>query len=236
MGVTAACSTCHNGTTATGKSPTHLTTLNSCEDCHTTAAWSPARFDHRGVTAGCSMCHNGTTATGKSPTHLTTSNTCEDCHTTAAWSPARFDHTGVTASCATCHNGSTATGTPNGHFISSIDCGECHHTSVWTPATFQHSSPDYPSGHRQVAGRTACHVANTAASAWITPAFKPDCAGCHAADFKPGPHKKVDAPQRLYTVGELRDCTGACHVYTDATLTQIKQRRSGEHDAARGGF
>jgi hypothetical protein len=37
-----------------------------------------------------------------------------------------------------------------------------------------------------------------------------------------------------YTVGELRDCTGSCHVYTDATLTTIRERRSGEHRVSAG--
>jgi hypothetical protein len=234
--VTAACSTCHNGRTATGKSPGHLPTPNSCDDCHTTAAWSPARFDHAVVTAACSTCHNGMTATGKSPSHLPTPNSCDDCHTTAAWSPARFDHTVVTASCGTCHNGRTATGKPSNHFITSLECSECHNTSVWSASTFRHSSPNYPSGHRQVGDCTACHVANTEASAWLTPSFKPDCAGCHATRFRPSPHTKVDSPQQLYSVSELRDCSGACHLYTDATLTQIQERRSGHHNPARGGW
>ena len=234
--VTAACSTCHNGRTATGKSPSHLPTPNTCDDCHTTAAWSPARFDHAVVTAACSACHNGAIATGKPRGHLPAPDTCDACHTTAAWSPARFDHSVVTASCATCHNGRIATGKPSKHFITSLDCGECHNTSLWSVSTFQHSSPNYPSGHRQVVVCTACHVANTETSAWQTPSFRPDCAGCHATAFRPSPHKKVDAPPLLYSVSELRDCTGACHLYTDATLTQILERRSGQHNAARGGW
>ncbi len=31
-------------------------------------------------------------------------------------------------------------------------------------------------------------------------------------------------------MSELRNCSGACHIYTDSTLTTIKERRSGpEH-------
>jgi hypothetical protein len=228
--------TCHNGTRATAKSATHLPTPNTCGDCHTTAAWSPARFDHAGVTGTCVTCHNGTRATGKSATHLPTTNTCEDCHTTAAWSPARFDHAGVTGSCGTCHNGTRATGKPTTHFITTMDCADCHTSSVWTPSTFRHASPSYPTGHRQTLDCRSCHVANTVASAWKTPSYKPDCAGCHALDFKPDAHKKVDSPRILYTVSELRDCTGACHSYTDASLTRIEKSRTGEHSASRGGF
>ena len=233
------CRTCHGNTGSlalTGKPANHFQTASPCDDCHSTIAWSPARFDHAVVTAACSTCHNGRTATGKSPSHLPTPNSCDDCHTTTAWSPARFDHSGVTASCGTCHNGRTATGKPSNHFITSLDCSECHNTSVWSASTFRHSSPNYPSGHRQVSDCTACHVANTEASAWLTPSFKPDCAGCHATRFRPSLHTKVDSPQQLYSVSELRDCSGACHLYTDATLTQIQERRSGHHNPARGGW
>jgi hypothetical protein len=68
---------------------------------------------------------------------------------------------------------------------------------------------------------------------WRSPAYQPDCAGCHAQDFEPGPHRKVENGTR-YTVGELRDCTGSCHVYTDATLTTIRDRRTGEHRVSGG--
>jgi len=61
-------------------------------------------------------------------------------------------------------------------------------------------------------------------------AYQPACAGCHAGDFKPGAHKKYENPDTPYTVSELRDCTGACHVYTDSSLTTIKDSRPGpEH-------
>ena len=71
---------------------------------------------------------------------------------------------------------------------------------------------------------------------WSSPAYQPDCAGCHARDFKPGPHKKVDSPRILYTVSELRDCTGACHRYRDSSFQEIEKRRSGEHRVNGGDF
>ena len=36
-------------------------------------------------------------------------------------------------------------------------------------------------------------------------------------------------PDAKYTVQELRDCSGACHIYEDATLTTIKDFRASEH-------
>ena len=232
-GVTGGCATCHNGSRATGKPATHLPTSNSCEDCHSTTAWSPARFDHTGVTAACATCHNGSTAPGKPANHLPTSNSCADCHTTVAWTPARFDHSAVTGSCATCHNGTTATGKPTSHFVTSRDCVECHGTTTWTPSIFRHSSPAYPSGHSATLSCQSCHLSNSESNAWRFPSYRPDCAGCHASDFQADHHVKVESPRTLYTVSELRDCTGACHLYTDSSLTRIKESRTGQHSASR---
>jgi hypothetical protein len=234
--VTAACFTCHNGSTATGKNATHIQSANTCEDCHTSAAWTPARFDHAAVTGACFSCHNGSTATGKTPMHIQSANTCEDCHSTLAWLPARFDHASITGSCSSCHNGTRATGKPGNHFITSLDCVECHATTRWSPATFTHTSANYPSGHRQTNSCSDCHIGNSQANAWRNPSFRPDCAGCHANDFRADAHKKVDSPRILYTVSELRDCTGACHMYADSSLTRIIESRTGEHSASRGGW
>ena len=66
---------CHNGTTATGKGPTHITTTTVCEACHRPTVWTPVtRVDHLQVLGTCVSCHNGTTATGKSATHIASSN------------------------------------------------------------------------------------------------------------------------------------------------------------------
>jgi len=82
----------------------------------------------------------------------------------------------------------------------------------------------------------ACHGGNSETVTWKFPTYKPDCAACHADDYKSGPHKKVDTPKILYTVSELRDCSGACHQYTDSSLTTIKKIRNGEHRVNDGDF
>ena len=144
-----------------------------------------------------------------------------------------MDHTNVTGNCASCHNGSTATGKPNGHFVTSKSCETCHRTSGWSIITFRHISPGYADHGRRLDCKS-CHKTNAQTIPWKFAAYRPDCAACHAGDFKPGEHKKVDSPRRLYTAGELRDCTGACHTYTDSSMTVIKKRRSGEHRASKG--
>jgi hypothetical protein len=198
-GVTAACSTCHNGTTATGKSPTHLPTANTCDDCHTTAAWTPARFDHSGVTAVCATCHNGSTATCKSPTHLPTTNTCDDCHTTAAWTPARFDHTGVTAACSSCHNGTTATGKSPTHLATSNTCDG--HTTAADPARFDHTGVTAACStcHNgtQATGKPGSHLPTASA-----------CDDCHMT--------AAWSPARFDHSGVTASC-GTCHNGSTAT-------------------
>jgi len=82
----------------------------------------------------------------------------------------------------------------------------------------------------------SCHTTNNEIINWPFAAYQPDCAGCHANDFKPDSHKKVESPTILYTVGELRDCTGACHMYTDSTFTTIQEARTGQHRTNSGAW
>ena len=192
-------------------------------------------MDHSGITANCASCHNGRTAKGKSNNHIATNAPCETCHrSTRTFAGARMDHSGVTGNCAACHNGRTATGKPNRHFVTSAPCETCHRTSGWTPLVFRHSSPAYPDHGRRL-DCTSCHKTNAQTIPWQFSQYRPDCAACHANDFKPREHKKYKSPTtRFYTAGELRDCSGACHEYTDSSMTTIRKRRSGEHRANKG--
>lgn len=106
-------------------------------------------------------------------------------------------------------------------------------TTAWMPDTFRHTSPAYPD-HGAGVDCMGCHTSNSETVTRSSPAYMPDCAGCHATDFKPAPHKKTESPTTLYTVSELKDCTGACHIYTDSTLTTILKNRSGKHRPDRG--
>jgi hypothetical protein len=132
VGVIANCVSCHNGVLAMGKSPTHIVSNNTCENCHTTFAWMPAHFDHRGVTATCASCHNGLAAPGKPTRHIQTNQDCSACHGTIAWTPATFNHFGINATCQSCHNGVAATAKQIGHVRTTLDCGSCHSTLNWT--------------------------------------------------------------------------------------------------------
>jgi len=233
--VTGTCASCHNGTTARGKNASHIPTGNVCEDCHVTTGWTNVRFDHGAVTGTCASCHNGTTALGKNASHIQTNGQCDDCHGTLAWIPANLDHGLVTGACSSCHNGVSATGKAGNHFGTSLQCDSCHSTTRWAPINFTHSSPGYPGDHRSGVGCLDCHQGNSQTATWTQPAYKPDCAGCHANDFRSGPHKKYEKPNETkYTVSELRNCAGACHFYTDSTMTAIKESRNGKHRPNRG--
>jgi hypothetical protein len=148
----------------------------------------------------------------------------------------RFDHSAVSGSCSSCHNGISATGKSAAHFVTTAQCDSCHRTTSWTSVTYSHTSGQIPSGHNTTQCAN-CHTTNNATQAYSFPAYKPDCAGCHANRYKSDPHKKYESPNTVrYTVSELRDCSGACHIYTNSSLTTIKERRNSEHRPTDGGF
>ncbi|MDQ1362325.1 MAG: Cytochrome protein [Pseudomonadota bacterium] len=211
--LTGSCSTCHNGSSNTGKPANHVASSNECSSCHLSIAWIPARFDHGTITAQCSSCHNGVTATGKTPTHIQSSNTCDDCHGTRGWTPARFDHGSVTATCYSCHNGTTATGKNRTHITSDNTCNNCHTTSGWTPAGFDHSnvSGNCSSCHNgvQATGKGQNHFVTTLQcdTCHRTTAWVPALTFSHTSANYPGNH-----------TGSNPACND-CHTANSQTIT-----------------
>lgn len=189
------------------------------------------RVDHTQVQGTCSSCHNNSVAIGKPATHVATSAECSSCHRTTAWLPASVDHSTVGTNCSSCHNGTAATGKPGNHFVTSLQCGTCHRTTAWLPTmTFTHSSPNYPGTHARALQCLDCHTSNSQTVPYRFPAYAPNCAACHSSDYRSSEHKKYESPTTaFYTVSELRDCTGACHLYTNSSMTTIKERRTSEH-------
>jgi hypothetical protein len=104
------------------------------------------------------------------------------------------------------------------------------------PIIFRHTSADYPGDHRSSVTCNDCHTSNSQTVAWPNAAYAPDCAACHANDYRSGPHRKYQNPDANYTVSELRDCAGACHIYTDSSMTTIATRRNSHHRTNSGGF
>jgi hypothetical protein len=241
--VVGTCFSCHNGTVATGKSQTHIKTSTSCDACHTTLNWTATLIDHTQVVGTCFSCHNGTVATGKltlSGKHFNTTNTCDACHTTkdtkiavlANWLVAKpaFDHSQAIGTCASCH---TAGAVPVGdvksatHFITTQACDVCHTTTLWTTLLpYSHISPAYVLHYFGTTKATCitCHKQNNEKITYKSPGLFPDCASCHSDKYVPDPHTKYGNVR--YTFTELRDCTGACHIYRDVTMTTIQTNRA----------
>ena len=108
----------------------------------------------------------------------------------------------------------------------SIGCNQCH----------KGIEPMHQASH-VILGCTDCHGGNSEVVTYQFPQYAPDCAACHSNDFSPGSHRKTWTPQTNYNSGELRDCTGACHIYEDLTMTTIHTHKPGpEHHVTDRGF
>jgi len=121
QGLPTTCVGCHLTNFNNTTNPNHVARnfSQNCTECHTTAAWSPASFDHnnsafpltgRHVTANCTACHINNNynltyqdcyqchatqyAQPQNPNHVTLqfSHDCTPCHTTNAWRPSTFNH------------------------------------------------------------------------------------------------------------------------------------------------
>ena len=235
-GMQRACITCHNGLTAIGKSAKHIPSNNSCDNCHTVNAWTPARFEHIGVAMNCVTCHDSVHATGKPANHVQTVIACNTCHSTMAWLPVIFRHSGITDSCQTCHNGMGTSGKPVAHMTTTVDCASCHHhTIAWTPVDYRHTSPRFPGEHRIELTCVQCHTTNTDKIPWTSAASAPVCGACHERNYKPAPHTKYGNVK--YTAAELKNCAGSCHIYSDDTLKAVIKLRPGpQHQVSSGQF
>ena len=102
---------------------------------------------------------------------------------------------------------------------------------------YHHTGASYPGDHNASVTCSSCHTSNSATIVYSSAAYAPDCAGCHARQFSADAHPKWESPTTVfYSVSELRDCTGACHIYTDSSMTTIKERRTGHHHVNSGSF
>lgn len=159
------CSTCHNGSTATGKPATHFPTTVNCFSCHNVSPslWTPTKWNHTQmtVTNACASCHTGgyPPADGRPTNHIpyltvpvAAAANCDGCHkgSTTTWANGKFhSYYSVSTGCVTCH-----TITPGGTYLNAVgkpttathtgvtgNCESCHKsTTNWSSATFAHSA------------------------------------------------------------------------------------------------
>ncbi|MBV9913874.1 MAG: hypothetical protein JOZ93_14930, partial [Sinobacteraceae bacterium] len=223
----ATCVTCHNGVAATGKPRMHVASNSQCENCHTTNGWIPARFEHSALMPHtCTTCHDSVHAIGKPRGHVATAQQCDSCHGTLAWLPVVFDHAAISAACATCHNNAGAMGKSVNHMVTQRDCASCHTPVAWSAVSYRHVSSVFPGAHRAALSCASCHKTGSEQVTYLAPANAGSCGGCHARDFKPAAHPKT-SKGLFYTAGELSNCSGACHIYSDSTQTAVVRSQPG---------
>ena len=162
---TSACLTCHLKDFQATKNPNHVAANfpSNCLQCHTTAAWQPAKFDHSTVNF---------VLTGA---HTVPPRQCTDCH-------VNNNYNLTSTTCVSCHlkdfQGATNPNHVSGGFAQT--CETCHTTAAWQPATFDHAKSGFPlTGAHTVPPRqcTDCHVNNNFNITSTT------CVSCHQNDF-----------------------------------------------------
>ncbi|WP_395701884.1 hypothetical protein [Aquabacterium sp.] len=191
-----ACTSCHNGSTATGKSATHVPVGNAnCSSCHASSGWKPTTWNHTQLPVAnqCAGCHSGAypPADGRSANHVPYAGlaalngaSCDTCHKAgfAAWAPAKVHrNVALTSGCASCHTGAfaQAVGKPNNAVHASVggNCESCHKsTSAWAGAKVDHGA------FNDSTACSSCHngSAATGKSATHVPVGTTNCAACHA--------------------------------------------------------
>ncbi|MFL6307270.1 MAG: multiheme c-type cytochrome [Candidatus Sulfotelmatobacter sp.] len=162
---TSACLTCHLKDFQATKNPNHVAANfpSNCLQCHTTAAWQPAKFDHSPVNF---------VLTGA---HTVPPRQCTDCH-------VNNNYNLTSTTCVSCHlkdfQGATNPNHVSGGFAQT--CETCHTTAAWQPASFDHAKSGFPlTGAHTVPPRqcTDCHVNNNFNITSTT------CVSCHQNDF-----------------------------------------------------
>jgi hypothetical protein len=190
------CYGCHakdfTGTANISGVPNHVTAgfSQDCTQCHTTATWLNATFNHNATafpltgahtTVACATCHTDNYA-GTLPT------SCYGCHTQ--------DY----------NNTATIGGSVPNHVTANFpqDCTLCHTTTSWLNATFDHNNTSFPltGAHTTVACAT-CHTDNYAGT------LPTSCYGCHTQDYNNTATIGGSVPNHV-SGGYPTDCT-ICH-------------------------
>ncbi|MCC6771124.1 MAG: hypothetical protein IT360_07910 [Gemmatimonadaceae bacterium] len=214
VGKSMECVSCHTADYQRTTNPPHAQGFPTlCADCHTTAEWKGATFDHgttqfplegahrttscaechgdkvfRGKTTTCIGCHQKEFATSVSPKHAAAqfSTACLGCHTMTDWKGARFDH--------------SATRFPLRERHAAVSCQGCHADDVYkgrSTACASCHTPDYNATqeppHAAAGFPTLCESCHTSAAAWRGAPFDHNTTrfaltGAHAATSCQGCH------------------------------------------------
>src|ERR1700756_4570589 len=134
----------------------------TCDQCHNTAAWTPAKFDH--------------SASGFPLTGAHASVQCTQCH-------VNNNYNITNTSCVSCHLTDFQNTNNPSHVQANFPqaCEQCHNTTSWGGASFNHASTGFAlTGAHNTLQCTQCHVnGNYALNSTNT-----TCVSCHMTDFK----------------------------------------------------
>jgi nitrate/TMAO reductase-like tetraheme cytochrome c subunit len=163
---------CHLTTWQTTNNPPHPTAgpvfaVSNCANCHTTAGWNSANFNHA--------------STGFPLTNGHANVACTSCHVNNNYNLQVAPNACGTAGChlTTWQTTTNPVHSTSGPAFGLANCANCHTTAGWNGASFDHSITGFALvGTHFTTPCASCHTNNnyTLNSA--------DCYGCHAAAFQ----------------------------------------------------
>ena len=187
VGTPTTCVGCHLADFQSTNNPSHTNAAFStdCTQCHTTATWANAVFDHSKtqfpltgahVTLQCNQCHT-------SGAFASTPKNCDACHI------AQFN--------ATTNPNHVQAGFP-------VDCSICHTTTTFATSSFDHNAASgFPlTGTHATTSCAQCHVAGNFST------LPRNCDGCHLPEYK-----STTNPNHVQAAFPL-DCS-ICHSTTN---------------------
>ena len=184
-GKSMACASCHTGDFQRTTTPPHTQGLPTlCADCHTTAAWKGAKFDHAVTRFPLVGAHSGVS--------------CDGCHADKVFR-------GKVMTCIGCHQKDFSETVSPSHAAAKIstECLTCHTMTAWKGASFDHSKTRFPLVERHATvSCQGCH----ADGVYVGPPM--GCYSCHRpaydATTQP-PHAAAGIPHALRIVPSGRD-------------------------------
>lgn len=161
------CRSCHADLNPHGDTFADDAGVTACGDCHSTALWDLAEFDH----AGTGFPLDGAHRTAE----------CASCHVpeTLPDGRVRQPFRGLDATCASCHE------TPHRDQFDGRSCASCHDTVRFTVEAFDHERTAFPlAGAHQAVACASCHTPERTPDGSAFVRFRPlptTCAGCHGS-------------------------------------------------------
>jgi hypothetical protein len=197
----ASCVGCHLNDFNKTNNPPHAQAgfPQTCQTCHSTAAWNPATFDHNTFT--------------KFPlTGMHTSVACTQCHING-------QYVGTPTDCASCHmkdfNGTTNPNHPQGGFPTT--CQSCHTTATWLNATFNHANTGFPlTGAHASLQCSQCHTNGN----YNLNSANTVCVNCHQNDYN-----NTNNPSHVQAA--IPTTCSQCHTTTDWNTTTFDHSTTG---------